>query len=166
MINDYTMLDGLEMPEANLRDLVLWAYVLGKGVRDFAEAELRRARLEKILDGGSQERDRLSQQLASFNANLNTLKQLRRTDKARLGAKAQRLLNREALSIEKLLTSKVYEDVLVFLGYDEPTAWFWSDSVHVGSIRWVHSLFPSLPPLDSFRRRVVREPQKIADSTI
>lgn len=54
MINDYTMLDGLEMPEANLRDLVLWAYVLGKGVRDFAEAELRRARLEKILDGGSQ----------------------------------------------------------------------------------------------------------------
>lgn len=166
MINDYTLLEGIGAPDDTRKDLALWVKALGKGVRDFAVSEMRRAQLERVLSEGGKESERLSQLLANFHKQVDSLKLLRRTSTARLPAKDKRAIAREIASIEKLLASTTFEDALVFLGYDEPTQWFWSSSEAVGSIVWMHSWFQSILHLDRLRKLVVKAPHKFAYSTL
>lgn len=138
--------------------LLLWAHALVRGVRDFTEAERKRAALEELID--SQEGAKLRTLLANFHKIAAERRALMAMPRPRLPKEIkarEKLINDKA----KLLRSSIYADVIVFLGLDEPTEWFWSDDQGPGSIRAIYSLFQGFPKLSEFRSFIVNNAPKM-----
>lgn len=132
--------------------LLLWAHVLARGVRDFTGAERKRAELEALVD--SPEGEGFRKQLESFQRIAAERRELLAQPVPR-AYKEAKLRAKQIQDKSRLLSSSLYDDVVVFLGLDEPTAWFWSDSPQPGSLSAIYSLFPGFPKLSEFRRFIV-----------
>ena len=62
--------------EQGERLLALWVYVLHRGVRDFAAAEIRRGHLEKLVDSGTEKGLSFKRLVKTFNSHLEQLREL------------------------------------------------------------------------------------------
>lgn len=150
--------------EQGERLLALWVYVLHRGVRDFAAAEIKRGTLESLVDSGTDKGLSFKQLVKAFNSRLEQLRELQ----ADVPLSKQRCLTHQRAVKDKvkLLSSTLYDDAVVFMGYDEPTEWFWSDSIEVGSIRWIYGMLRDMPTLDEYRTLVLSDLKRFAESTL
>lgn len=153
MIND-TLSSDPQLDEAAERCRDLWANVLASGIRDFVVVETERRKLVREVKLNTP----LGQDLkARVNRFVVVELDVERINDCYLAAPSDATLKR-LKNKQKLLQSKSMNQVLVYMGRDRTTEWFWDDDQLIGTFGYIYSLFPKLPPIDEFRRMIMSNP--------
>ena len=153
MIND-TLSSDPQLDEATERCRDLWANVLASGIRDFVAVETERRNLVREVKLNTP----LGQDLkARVNRFVVVELDVERISDCYVAKPSEATLKR-LRNKQKLLQSKSMNQVLVYMGRDRTTEWFWDDDQLVGTFGYIYALFPKLPPIDEFREMIMSNP--------
>ena len=153
MIND-TLSSDPQLDEATERCRDLWANVLASGIRDFVVVETERRNLVREVKLNTP----LGQDLkARVNRFVVVELDVERISDCYVEKPSEATLKR-LRNKQKLLQSKSMNQVLIYMGRDRTTEWFWDDDQLVGTFGYIYALFPKLPPIDEFREMIMSNP--------